>query len=416
MRRIWRGSPCRSAASAPAPSSLGGRGDLRDWEIMNRPAKGFIPTRGSSGPFFAIFVKDAKGQTQARGLEGPIDPALYEDASGSGAVNHGLPRFRRCTFAAAYPLGQVRLLDPDVPVDRDVAGVQSAGPRGPQHQRHPGGHPAIRDPEHHQSAASSLGLRRPAQLHRQRRLRPDQRLGRRSHRRRRQGQPQRIPRGQGRPRHVPVVRGSRPESSALGHDRPDDPDARARSRIESTGSPAAGAASSLDFWDDFSADGKLEERELGKEDTPMASLAVSVEVPAKQTVPVVFLLTWHFPNRMTWTPKNDATGPHRQLLHDPVRGRLGRRGEGRAAGGRSGRRDAPIRPGVLRQPICPRWSRRRRCSTSARCGSQTCFRTEDGRFFGLEGCGNRGGCCHGSCTHVWNYEQPPPCCSAAWPA
>ena len=28
--------------------SLGGRGDLRDWELMNRPAKGFVP-RGDGG-------------------------------------------------------------------------------------------------------------------------------------------------------------------------------------------------------------------------------------------------------------------------------------------------------------------------------------------------------------------------------
>ncbi|HCP99560.1 MAG TPA: hypothetical protein DIT99_02160, partial [Candidatus Latescibacteria bacterium] len=34
--------------------SLGGRGDLRDWEIMNRPAKGFIPgDRFGCMPFFA---------------------------------------------------------------------------------------------------------------------------------------------------------------------------------------------------------------------------------------------------------------------------------------------------------------------------------------------------------------------------
>ncbi len=63
--------------------SLGGRGDLRDWEIMNRPSKGFVPARGSTSPFFAIFVKDPKGKTQARGLEGPIDLSLYENASGS---------------------------------------------------------------------------------------------------------------------------------------------------------------------------------------------------------------------------------------------------------------------------------------------------------------------------------------------
>jgi uncharacterized protein (DUF608 family) len=37
--------------------------------------------------------------------------------------------------------------------------------------------------------------------------------------------------------------------------------------------------------------------------------------------------------------------------------------------------------------------------------SQTAFRTADGRFFGWEGCNDKEGCCHGSCTHVWNYEQ-----------
>ena len=37
--------------------------------------------------------------------------------------------------------------------------------------------------------------------------------------------------------------------------------------------------------------------------------------------------------------------------------------------------------------------------------SQTCFRTEDGRFYGWEGCNDQRGCCLGSCTHVWNYEQ-----------
>ncbi len=37
--------------------------------------------------------------------------------------------------------------------------------------------------------------------------------------------------------------------------------------------------------------------------------------------------------------------------------------------------------------------------------SQTVFRLEDGTFYGFEGCNATNGCCHGSCTHVWNYEQ-----------
>ena len=37
--------------------------------------------------------------------------------------------------------------------------------------------------------------------------------------------------------------------------------------------------------------------------------------------------------------------------------------------------------------------------------TNTAFRTADGEFHAFEGCNNQSGCCHGSCTHVWNYEQ-----------
>ena len=99
--------------------SLGGRGDLRDWEIANRPAKGYTPRplRFGGEPFFALYARPAGGQAVTRVLEGPIEPSDYEGCMGSSATNHGLPRFSRCEFAAAYPLGQVLLSDPEVPVD-----------------------------------------------------------------------------------------------------------------------------------------------------------------------------------------------------------------------------------------------------------------------------------------------------------
>ena len=37
--------------------------------------------------------------------------------------------------------------------------------------------------------------------------------------------------------------------------------------------------------------------------------------------------------------------------------------------------------------------------------SPTVLRQIDGRFWGFEGCHEAAGCCHGSCTHVWNYAQ-----------
>jgi hypothetical protein len=37
--------------------------------------------------------------------------------------------------------------------------------------------------------------------------------------------------------------------------------------------------------------------------------------------------------------------------------------------------------------------------------SPTVMRQYDGRLWNFEGCGDEWGCCHGSCTHVWNYAQ-----------
>jgi uncharacterized protein (DUF608 family) len=40
--------------------------------------------------------------------------------------------------------------------------------------------------------------------------------------------------------------------------------------------------------------------------------------------------------------------------------------------------------------------------------SPTVLRQTDGRLWGWEGCDDNAGCCHGSCTHVWNYAQALP--------
>ena len=40
--------------------------------------------------------------------------------------------------------------------------------------------------------------------------------------------------------------------------------------------------------------------------------------------------------------------------------------------------------------------------------SPTVMRQYDGRLWNFEGCADNTGCCHGSCTHVWNYAQAIP--------
>ena len=284
--------------------SLGGRGDLRDWEIMNRPAKGFTP-KGTFGPFFAVFVKDLRGQTQARGLEGPIDLSLYEDASGSSAMNHGLPRFRKCTFAAAYPLGQVILSDLDMPVDVTLQAFNPLVPCDPETSGIPVAvlRYVVRNKTNQPLEVSVCGnvpnfigndSSGQTKDHKGDLVAAGGKANRNEYR---QGK---------------AVNGIFMSSEGVAQRAPQW-GTIALTTTATTGIthriswlPGGWGSSGLDFWDDFSKDGRLDERERAKkDDAPMASLAVTLEVPPKRSVPVTFLVTWHFPNRITWTPKNN---------------------------------------------------------------------------------------------------------------
>ena len=98
--------------------SLGGRGNLYDWEIVNRPAKGFQ----LKNTFFALRT-NVEGETVTRALEGIIPQEDYEGARGATIPNHGLPRFRQCSFEAAYPFGQVLLSDLRCPTRYTSPGI-----------------------------------------------------------------------------------------------------------------------------------------------------------------------------------------------------------------------------------------------------------------------------------------------------
>ena len=91
---------------------IGGRGQLRDWEVQNHPAKGSL----APGTFLAVRAAGTGVVPQARVLEGDLFPEEYEGALGSPAPQAGLPRFSRCAFEAAYPLARVRLEDDHFPL------------------------------------------------------------------------------------------------------------------------------------------------------------------------------------------------------------------------------------------------------------------------------------------------------------
>src|ERR1700689_4795178 len=92
--------------------SLGGRGQLRDWEIFNKSNKGFSPNYG----FPAIWAQAGSSKPVARVLEARIPPP-YEGQNGLGASNApGLSRLESATFIGEYPLARIDFADPSLPL------------------------------------------------------------------------------------------------------------------------------------------------------------------------------------------------------------------------------------------------------------------------------------------------------------
>src|SRR4051812_50051917 len=68
--------------------SLGARGNLRDWEIFNRPGKGVqLPNT-----FFAIRAQAGDQPAVSRVLEGPVQPAHDLSHGYHPVTTAGLPR------------------------------------------------------------------------------------------------------------------------------------------------------------------------------------------------------------------------------------------------------------------------------------------------------------------------------------
>ncbi|MCA1572905.1 MAG: hypothetical protein LC798_21970 [Chloroflexi bacterium] len=92
--------------------SLGARGDLRDWELFNRPGKG---TRFPN-TFFAIRARAGDRRAVTRVLEGPI-PGPHDLSHGyHPSTAAGLPRLADSTFRGEYPFGVIDFTDATLPV------------------------------------------------------------------------------------------------------------------------------------------------------------------------------------------------------------------------------------------------------------------------------------------------------------
>jgi len=106
--------------------SLNGQGGLQDFAIRNKPFMSALPD--AHLPLdcaFATLHVPSTGLTRL--VEGPMPvERIYDQglkAQGfRGGGHEGLPRFRGCTFKGEYPFGTVNLSDPEIPLTVKITG------------------------------------------------------------------------------------------------------------------------------------------------------------------------------------------------------------------------------------------------------------------------------------------------------
>ena len=374
--------------------SLGGRGQLRDWEIYNRPDKGRSPEYALA----SIWAKAGAAKPVARVLEARLLPP-YASASGLGPANApGLSRLARATFTGEFPMARIAFQDarlpvqvtleafsPFIPLDPDNSGLPVAVLR--YRVKNPGAAKA--------TVSIAFSLDNPVAAAGGRRGAGDARTAEF-----RQGAGV-----QGLYMTNPLMAAADPQSGSFALCLLHPPEAGKVTYLR--GWPAAKWwASPTFFWDDFTADGLLGP-EAGQR-RPIGSLCLQREIAAGAEAEYAFLLAWRFPNRTPagcgWSaPKgheNDVIGnyyctrwPDAWAAAEHAARNLPEL-EKRARGFVEAVRRSTV-PGALRDAATAN------LSTLV---TQTSFRTADGEFHGFEGSNDRSGCCFGNCTHVWNYE------------
>lgn len=368
---------------------LGGRGNLQDWQIFNRPDIGNSPEYA----FPCMWVRTAGNTPYSVVLERRFLPPYDLYSEGLGFANApGLPRLAEARFSGAFPISQIDFEDrecpvhvkldafsPFYPLDADASGLPCAVLTYEMHN--PDASPA--------EVVVAWSISNP--------------VGNSEHR-------------SNEARTASGMSGLFMTDPSLAADH-----ALKGSFVLAALPASDGAAEMLPRWsggsiwrvgpqhfwfDEFAKTGNL-----GKPvepSTPVGSVSIRKTIPAGSTRSFRFLIVWHFPNRTPercgWEApegkKNAVIGNYyctqfadAWAVAEHVAGNLAEL-ERKTRAFADAMKDSTL-PGAVKDGAA---------SNLSTLVSNTSFRIADGSFQGFEGCNDRGGMGFGTCLHVWNYE------------
>lgn len=379
--------------------SLGGRGNLRDWEIFNRPGKGVnLPFT-----FFALYFEQ-DGRKLVRVLEGPLRPPF---TTGSGFRREevpGLPRMEKARFKGEYPFAAIELSDSQIPLQITLEAFNPLVPLKPEDSGIPAFILRYRV-KNTGSAPAKITIAGSI-------LNPvgfdgEGQVGGLGH--------DKFGQNVNEIRKTPTLRGLtmssrkvKPEAPAYGTM------ALATPWPDITCLTHWVRGEWWDdlqiFWDDFAADGRLEDlAEIspspdGRSDVGTLGLMATV-APGEEVV-LPFILSWHFPNVLNYFDivpeqrgrifKNHYAErfPDAWAAAEYLQKNLGRLED-----------ESRVFHQAFFSTTLPPYVLDAVSSQAAIIRTTTGLWLEGGNYFGFEGCSDQGGCCPLNCAHVWNYAQ-----------
>jgi uncharacterized protein (DUF608 family) len=391
--------------------SLGARGDLRDWELGNAPAKGTrLPYT-----FFALHAAAPGRPGVTRILESRLRPPHEASNGYLPETMAGFPRFRDSVLHGEYPLAMVDFLDdglplrasleaftPLVPLDVEASGLPAAVLRY-----------RVRNTGDRAVEATVLGtLFNP------------------------------IPEPRNELRSEGALRGLSFSSSLP----PDD--LRSGTIVLATGAaeltanpdwPAPDHGALTRFWRDLREDGRLDPQTPPEAWAPtqtrgaaapganaqlrayyaemravlpsrrLGSLGIVETIEPGEEASFEFVLAWHFPNRPRgWCDSINESPQADEVVRNFYATRFG---DAWAVAAHVHERLASLEEATrlfhdaLHRSSLPQEIVSAAATSIATLRSTTVFRLEDGTFAGWEGSGDGGGSWSGTCTHVWNFAQ-----------
>jgi uncharacterized protein (DUF608 family) len=368
---------------------LGGWGQLRDFEIFNRPEKGlqFAYT------FFTLYAKRGDEEPVTRVVQGPVGGVNFTGrGSGVDRMNGaGLPHLRECRFTGAFPMARLDFTDARMPLNAAMEAFNPFIPLNDKdsslpvaiflfHLENPGDQPV--------KATLFANLEN------------------------RTGHPES---GGG----VIAYKSGENVAGLDMRTKKHDPESPRYGTLALTTTwkdlnirthwLRGGWFDALhDFWDAASQHGELpENREpaeasADRNDVGSIGLKVTLAPGEKATLPI--FITWHHPNfEKYWGNRAVWKNYYATLFSDAF-------DVAEYVGENLSRLDRETRlfkdslfESTLPAPVMDAVS-----SQISILKTHTCLRLTDGTFYAFEGCNSNTGCCEGTCTHVWNYAQALP--------